>query len=66
MDPPPADAVNDGTPVLEVRQSWRSFDEGNSRPGEIYIGTYGRGIFSSSAYLDLNENIKRKILKNLS
>ena len=46
----------DGTPVLEVRQSWRSFDEGNSRPGEIYIGTYGRGIFSSSAYLDLNEN----------
>ena len=46
----------DGTPVYEVRQSWRSFDEGNGRPGEIYIGTYGRGIFSSSAYLDLNEN----------
>lgn len=46
----------EGTPVYEVRQSWRSFEEGNGRPGEIYIGTYGRGIFSSSAYLDLNDN----------
>jgi len=46
----------EGTPVFEVRQSWRSFNEGNGRPGEIYIGTHGRGIFSSSAYLDLNEN----------
>ena len=41
----------EGTPVYEVRQSWRTFAEGNGRPGEIYIGTFGRGIWSSSAYL---------------
>ena len=27
----------EGTPVYEVRQSWRSFEEGNGRPGEIYL-----------------------------
>jgi hypothetical protein len=46
-----------GTPVYEVRQSWRSWDEGNFRPGEIYIGTFGRGIWSTSSYLSTNENI---------
>jgi hypothetical protein len=46
----------EGTPVYEVRQSWRTFEEGNNRPGEIYIGTYGRGIWSSAAYLGLNDN----------
>jgi hypothetical protein len=49
----------EGTPVYEVRQSWRTWEEGNRRPGEIYIGTYGRGIWSSAAYLgieDLNGN----------
>ena len=54
----------EGTPVYEVRQSWRSFGEGNGRPGEIYIGTYGRGIFSSSAYLDLGENNNPVSLQN--
>lgn len=44
-----------GTPVYEVRQSWRSWDEGNFRPGEIYIGTFGRGIWSSTSYLSTNE-----------
>jgi hypothetical protein len=46
----------EGTPVFEVRQQWRTFDEGSYRPGEIYIGTYGRGIWSSAAYLGINEN----------
>lgn len=46
-----ASAGFEGTPVYEVRQSWRTFAEGNGRPGEIYIGTYGRGIWSSSSYL---------------
>jgi hypothetical protein len=41
----------EGTPVYEVRQSWRTAAEGNGRPGEIYLGTYGRGIWSSSGYL---------------
>jgi hypothetical protein len=46
----------EGTPVFHVRQSWRTFDEGNRRPGEIYIGTYGRGIWASAAYLGIGEN----------
>ncbi|MFK7787524.1 MAG: hypothetical protein AB8B56_20540, partial [Crocinitomicaceae bacterium] len=44
-----------GTPVFEVRQSWRTWDEGNFRPGEIYLGTYGRGIWSSSSYLSTGD-----------
>ena len=44
-----------GTPVYEVRQSWRSWDDGNFRPGEIYLGTFGRGIWSSSSYLSTND-----------
>ncbi len=46
----------DGTPVYEVRQSWRTWNEGNARPGEIYIGTFGRGIWSTAAYLGIGEN----------
>lgn len=46
----------EGTPVYEVRQSWRTFDEGNDRPGEIYLGTFGRGIWRSTAFLGLDEN----------
>ncbi len=44
-----------GTPVYEVRQSWRTWNEGNFRPGEIYIGTYGRGLWSTSSYLSTPE-----------
>jgi len=51
-----ASAGFEGTPVYEVRQSWRTFEEGNNRPGEIYIGTYGRGIWKTAAYLGLGEN----------
>lgn len=46
----------EGTPVFEVRQSWRSFEEGNNRPGEIYIGTFGRGIWKTGAYLGVGDN----------
>jgi len=46
----------EGTPVYEVRQSWRGWEEGNGRPGEIYIGTFGRGIWSSSSYLGIDES----------
>jgi hypothetical protein len=45
-----------GTPVFDVRKAWRTWNEGNFRPGEIYIGTYGRGIWSSSSYLSSNDN----------
>ena len=44
----------EGTPVYEVLQSWRSFDEGNSRPGEIYLGTFGRGIWRTTQFLGTN------------
>ena len=50
-----ASAGFEGTPVYEVRQSWRTWDEGNRRPGEIYIGTYGRGIWSTAAYLGIGD-----------
>lgn len=59
----------EGTPVYEVRQSTRTWDEGNQRPGEIHIGTYGRGIFSSTSLLSVadyngssnNESFKTKL-----
>lgn len=51
-----ASAGFEGTPVYEVRQSWRTWDEGARRPGEIYIGTYGRGIWASASYLGIGEN----------
>lgn len=51
-----ASAGFEGTPVFEVRQSWRTFEEGNNRPGEIYIGTFGRGIWKTEAYLGLGNN----------
>lgn len=46
----------EGTPVFEVRQQWRPFEEGGYRYGEIYIGTYGRGLWSSATYLGINDN----------
>jgi hypothetical protein len=46
----------EGTPVYEVRQSWRNFNEGNDRPGEIYLGTFGRGIWRTTAFLGLDGN----------
>jgi hypothetical protein len=50
-----ASAGFEGTPVFEVRQSWRTFEEGNNRPGEIYVGTFGRGIWKTAAYLGLED-----------
>jgi hypothetical protein len=46
----------EGTPVYEVRQSWRSFFEGNDRPGEIYLGTFGRGIWRTTAFLGMDND----------
>lgn len=50
-----ASAGFEGTVVTEVRQSWRTPEEGNGRPGEIYIGTYGRGIWASTGYLGTSD-----------
>ncbi len=45
----------EGVPVYEVRQSWRTSEEGNGRPGEIYLGTFGRGIWRTTAYLGVDD-----------
>jgi hypothetical protein len=42
-------------PVFDMGQNWRTWDEGCKKPGEIYIGTHGRGIWSTDAYLGLEE-----------
>lgn len=44
------------TPVFDMEQNWRTWNEGSFRPGEIYIGTHGRGIWSTEAYLGLPES----------
>jgi hypothetical protein len=38
-------------PVYELRQQTRDWSEGTSRPGEIYAGTFGRGIWRSENFL---------------
>lgn len=43
----------EGCPAYEIRQSWRSWEDGNRRPGEIYVGTFGRGIWSTEAVLNV-------------
>jgi|TARA_R110000737_G_scaffold21067_1_gene39457 hypothetical protein len=56
----------EGTPVYEVRQSTRTFNEGNTRSGEIYIATFGRGIWASSSLLDVakyNNSNNNDVLK---
>lgn len=54
-------------PVYSVRQQWRKWEDGTNRPGEVYIGTFGRGIWRTEAFLsvkenDLNSSGARKIL----
>lgn len=41
------------TPVFDMKINWRTWDEGCFRPGEIYAGTHGRGIWSSEDFLNL-------------
>ncbi|MBK7130636.1 MAG: T9SS type A sorting domain-containing protein [Crocinitomicaceae bacterium] len=40
-------------PVFDMGQNWRTYDEGSIKPGRIFIGTHGRGIWSTDAYLTL-------------
>ena len=49
-------------PVYDMQQNWRTWNEGCRRPGEIYIGTHGRGIWSTDAFLSLpsdNDNLSK-------
>lgn len=43
-------------PVYDVEQSWKTWNEGNYKPGLIYVATHGRGIWVSDTYLGLEEN----------
>lgn len=44
------------TPVFDMGQNWRTWDEGCYVPGEIYAGTHGRGIWSTGAFLGVQES----------
>jgi len=44
------------TPVFDMGQNWRTWDEGCYVPGEIYAGTHGRGIWSTGTYLGVQES----------
>lgn len=43
-------------PVYRIVQNWREGHPNTTRPGEIYIGTFGRGMFASDSVLDLDNN----------
>ena len=40
-------------PVTRITQNWREGQDGCFRPGEIYISTFGRGMFASASVLSL-------------
>ncbi|RYM33048.1 T9SS type A sorting domain-containing protein [Brumimicrobium glaciale] len=52
-----------GVPSYEVRQAWRTFAEGNRVPGKVFLGTFGRGIWSSNAVLNVSSNDPIKDVK---
>lgn len=43
------------TPVFDIKQNWRTWDEGCFATGQVYIGTHGRGIWSTNEYLSVQE-----------
>lgn len=45
-----------GTPSYHILQSWRTWNEGNKKPGAVFLGTHGRGIFRTDAILNVVEN----------
>lgn len=51
------------TAIFDLLQNWRSWDEGCFANGQMYIGTHGRGIWSTNEYLSVQEpedNVKVK------
>lgn len=55
--------------IFDMQQNWRTWDEGCKRPGEVYIGTHGRGIWSTDALLstpDSDNLVKEKFQVNIS
>ena len=50
------------TPIFDLMQNWRTWDEGCYKPGQVYIGTHGRGIWTTDAYLSVSEPIDNTAL----
>lgn len=57
-------------PVYDMKQGWRTWNEGNFKPGVIYIATHGRGLWSSEDYLaipDAQDNLSpEKFIPNIN
>ena len=43
-------------PIFDVRQQWRDFDQGAKNPYEVFLGTFGRGIWTSDSYVGAGEH----------
>jgi hypothetical protein len=43
-------------PIFDVRQQWRDFDQGAKNPYEVFLGTFGRGIWTSDSYVGTGEH----------
>ena len=43
-------------PVFDVRQQWRDFNQGVKNPYEVFLGTFGRGIWTSDSYVGSGEH----------
>lgn len=52
-----------GVPTYEIRQAWRTWADGNKVPGKVFIGTFGRGIWSTDAVLNVSSNEPIKQVK---
>ena len=47
--------------IYDLKQNWRTYNEGAYKAGQIYIGTFGRGIWTTGEYLsipDAQDNIQ--------
>ena len=55
-----------GVPAYQITQAWRSRPEGNNVQGKLFLGTFGRGLWSSDAVLNVSSNdpIKEVIKDN--
>lgn len=46
----------EGTPAYEIRQNWRPDGyRGNQGEGTLYLATFGRGVFTSTSILSVDE-----------
>jgi hypothetical protein len=51
-------------PVYRIVQNWREGHPNTTRPGEIYIATFGRGMFASDSVLDIDNIVQNNAPTN--